>query len=146
MPLSVSRISPAEFDAVWAEVEPMAASGFRHGAGDTITPDEIRASVISGDMEMWAVHDADDITAVVVIQIIERPQGRVLAVVLVAGRGFASWGQQVQELLQEYASLIGADWIEAVARDGMAKWLSRMGWKRKATLMELKNGRQEQKA
>ena len=145
-PWLVSRVFPEQFDAVWSAAAEAADGGFRHGAGDTITPEEIRQSVISGDMEMWAVHDAEQIAAVVVIQVVGRPQGKVLKVVLVAGREFASWGQQIQELLTEYANLIGAASIEAVARPGMAKWLAQMGWKRKATVMELKDGRQERPA
>lgn len=139
--LSVSRVLPDQFDLVWSAVGDAANGGFRHGAGDTITPEEIQQAVIAGRMEMWAVHDVERVVAAVVIQVVNRPKGKVLLVVLVAGRDFASWGQTVQDLLVEYAGLIGAVSIEAVARAGMAKWLSNMGWSRKATVMELKNGR-----
>lgn len=141
MPLSVSAVGPGQALAVWNHVLPMVRRGLKHGAGDSTSEQEIISSVLSGQMTMWAVHDGDEITATVILQAIPRSKGTALLVVLVAGRDFKTWGERVQSLIQDYSELIGAYTIEAVARDGMAKWLKEMGWRRKATIMELGNGR-----
>lgn len=138
--LSVSRVWPEHFEFVWDQVQPMVRRGLRHGAGDTLTQDGLKKSILNGDMELWAVHDDDSITAIVVLQIVERERGLVLFVVLVAGRDFDNWSSHVNDLIAKYAEQIGAYSVEATARKGMAKWLEKLGWKRKAILMEQSNG------
>lgn len=139
--LSVSSVQPEELDFVWLQVRPMIHRGLRHGAGDTVSEAEIYTDILEKRMELWAVHLDEEVIAVVVLQILEREAGRALVVVLVAGRNFWSWSEKVQNLISEYGALIGAYTIEAVARGGMSKWLDKMGWHKKAVIMELKNGR-----
>lgn len=139
--LQVSHVTPDKLDFVWDQVLPMVKRGLRHGAGDTTSAVEIYSFLEAGDMEMWAIHEGPSITAIIVLEIEKRQRGLVLNVVLIAGKSFESWSEQVQKLIEDYASLIGAYTIEAVVRDGMRKWLEPLGWKRKATIMEIKNGR-----
>lgn len=135
--LSVSAVPPEQVDFVWTQVEPMVLRGLSHGAGDSTTGDHVKASIKRGDSILWAVHDGDDVTAVVVLEIVEHPAKTTLFVALIAGSRFSEWAPMVHGLLQDYAALIGADTVEASVRDGLTKWLSAMGWKRKATLMEI---------
>lgn len=117
----------------------MVRKGLKHGAGDTVTENEIVRALLHGEMEMWAVHDGTAIIAGIVLQVVRRERGTALIVVLIAGRSFSSWAPCVQQLIKDYANLIGAYTIEAVCREGMAKLLYGMGWKRKATTMRLEN-------
>jgi len=141
VPLSVSRVAPVNLDFVWREVAPMVERGLRHGAGDSTSPAELRAAIATGKMELWAVADGGDIVAIVVLRVVSRVKGVALLVSLVAGRDFDSWGQMISDLVADYAELIGAYTVEATARKGMAKWLAQMGWRQKAIVMELDNGR-----
>lgn len=137
----VSHVTPNLLVHVWPQVTTMVQRGLRHGAGDSTSEQEIYAAIAEGHMEMWAVHRGAEVTAVIVLEIVKRPSGVILKVVLIAGSLFSAWSKQVQALIEDYAELIGAYTIEAVVRDGMRKWLEPLGWKRKATIMELKNGR-----
>lgn len=139
--MQVSHVPPESLESVWLKVQPMVSRGLTRGAGDSLTGDDICRGVLSGDLEMWAVHDGPEIVSIVVLRIVRRARGLVVIVVLVAGRDFSAWGQRIQSLIQDYAGLIGAVGIEATARPGMAKWLSAMGWRRKAEIMELDHGR-----
>lgn len=138
MPLAVSAVPPAEVDFVWSQVEPMVRKGLAHGEGDSTTAEHIREQVRRGELILWAVHDGPDVAAVIVLDVVKHPAKTTLFVVLIAGRRFGDWAPAVQNLLRDYAAIVGADTIEASVRDGLTKWLGNMGWKRKATIMELK--------
>lgn len=119
----------------------MVRKGLKHGAGDSITEDEILHGLMTGRMQLWAVHKGEEVIAGLVLQTIERECGRALFIVVMAGRDFAEWSPKVNGLLQDYADLLGAYTIEAMCREGIAKWLKALGWKRKAIKMELRHGR-----
>lgn len=137
VPLSVSAVPPEHVDFVWAQVEPMVRRGLSHGAGDSTTSDHIRAAIKRGELILWAVHEGLDVTAAIVIEVVKHPAKTTLFIVLIAGRRFAEWAPTVTDLLRDYAVVVGADTIESMVRDGLTKWLAPLGWKRKATLVEL---------
>lgn len=141
--LLVEQVPWTQLEHVWPQIEPAVVRGLRHGAGDSTSADEIFGAIANGSMLLWVVHDGSDIIAAIVLQVVKRESGLALVVVLVAGRDFWKWADRVQQLILEYAELIGAYTIEAVARDGMAKWLRQLGWRKKATIMELDHGRQK---
>ncbi len=138
---SVSRVEPQSIDVVWPQIAPMVRRGLRHGAGDSITEEQILHELYAGQMELWAVHDGEEIIAGLVLQIIQRSKGPALIVIFQAGRDFARWSERVNSLIRDYADLIGAYTVEAVCRKGAAKWLKELGWTEKAITMEMRNGR-----
>lgn len=139
--MEISSVPPEQIDYVWAQVEPMVERGLAEAAGDSLSPDYLKASIKRGDSLLWAVHEGMNVIAVVALDVVRHPAKTTVLVVLIAGERFRDWSEKVQTLLREFAALVGADTIEAVVRDGMTKWLAPMGWRRKATLMELKNVR-----
>lgn len=134
--MNVSRVYNDTLEYVWSQVEDMIERGLRHGAGDTTTMEILKASVIVGDTIMWAIHEDDEIVAVVLVSIKQRPRHKTVFVELIAGRDLDAWQEEVEELLIDFKDLIGAENIEGVSRPGMMKKLTR--WKRKAFLMELR--------
>lgn len=134
-PFSVDAVSPAGVDAVWHDVLPMVKRGLRHGEGDTITPEMIRACVLAGEMQMWVVHEAGETVAVVVFRIISHLGRRKLFVVMVAGRDIDLWADEVEQRLMDFMDISGATAIEASCRHGMAAYLEKRGWSRRAVIM-----------
>lgn len=116
----------------------MVRRGLAHGEGDGTTAEHIRGRILNGDLILWAAHDGPEVTAAIVLDVMKHPAKTTLFVVLIAGSRFAEWAPQVQALLRDYADIIGADTIEASVRDGLTRWLDRMGWRRKAVIMEMK--------
>lgn len=137
---AVSSVRPELLAEVWPHVVEKIAKGIERASQGALTPAGIYQAVAAGDMELWLVHDGREVMAAVVLRVNARPDGHALTVVLVAGREFHRWGRHIQELIRDYAQIIGANTVQAVARPGMARWLERMGWKKKATVMELKDG------
>lgn len=135
--IQVSAVPPEQVELVWPHVLPMIEKGLKHGAGDSTTAGDLKKSILSEAMTLWAVHDEQEIVAAVILELVQHPAKRSVFVVLVAGREFHSWVHEIQRLLRELKQKAGADTIECMARKGMAKWLTQTGWRHKATLMEL---------
>lgn len=132
----ISRVPPELSLDVLVQVESEARKGLQIASGGSLTYEELRAYCLKGSMELWAVHEGQDVIAVLVLQAVRRADGLVLLVVLMAGRDFASWCERANGLLQEYAELMGAVRIESTSRKGAAKWLEQLGWKPRTIIME----------
>lgn len=135
--LSVKTVPPGSVGLVWQHVLPMIRRGLARGEGDSTTSDILRIDVERGDKILWAVTDGDEILAAVILNIVQHPAKRTLFVVLVAGKDMHRWLGMIQDLLLDFKDLVGADTVEASVRDGLTRWLSKTGWKRKATIMQL---------
>lgn len=134
----VSRVPPELADHVFDQLAPMVARALRHGAGDSTTEAHLRAEVRTGNMAMWAVHRGAEIVACVVLSVHRYPAKTTVFIELAAGRDLGVWVERIEELLRDYRDLVGADTIEATCRDGMTRRLLRRGWRRKATVVELR--------
>jgi len=139
--LEVSHVPSQDVDFVWDQIEEHVKRGLRHAAGDSLTSDYLRESIRLDRKLLWVVHDKEEVVAAIVLEIVRRPAKNTLYVVLAAGRDFHLWVDQVNNLLRDFAAIIGVDSIEASTRIGMAKWLKEAGWNRKAILMELPHER-----
>lgn len=137
-PLSVSDVPPELVDHVWIAQRKNIERGLRHGQGDATTSNEMLASIKQGRLQLWAVHRGGDIQAVVVISLIRKPTNTKLFVHLIAGEKLGEWSDQVQGLLIDFRELLGASCIEASCRPGLAEYLSKKGWSKKAIVMELR--------
>jgi hypothetical protein len=114
------------------------------GSGDTLSEQDLFDSVTRGTVDLWLVHDADELMGGMFLQVQRRERGKALLVVDVvaaSGHGFRQYAEYMLPRLREYAEMIGAYTIESVSRPGAARILSRLGCKPKAMIMELGNGR-----
>jgi hypothetical protein len=122
---------------VWQSQIDMIERGLRHGQGDDVSSFDILGKVLTGENILWVVHHGSDVIAIVVLSVIKAPKKTKLFVELIAGRDMPLWYDQVQELLVDFKDVIGADCIQSCSRPGMVKYMSKTGWSKKATIMEL---------
>lgn len=141
MSLSFSSVPPLQVDLVWPHVAPLAEKGLKQIRDDSLDVADMRERLLDGRFLLWVAHDAEKIIGALVLNVVERKQGPVLFVVMVAGRRFQEWAPKAQALLQDYMDLIGARKIESYSRVGMEKWMRELGWKKRAVIMEWTNGR-----
>ncbi len=130
---------------VWAQVEPQVEKALAHGQGDCTTPTRVKEAIRNGNMFLWAMHEGEVVEAICVLSIYEHPPGKKLFIEVLAGRGSASWGDEFEKLLMDYADKIGAFCIEGSCRRGLARYLLRREhWTEKAVIMEItRNGKGE---
>jgi hypothetical protein len=132
----ISHVPPASVGAVWAALSPMIEKGLSHGQGDETSPEQMRAAIERGDMQMWVVHEGEDIKAGIVLSVTDAAV-RKLWVEMLVGRDMGEWIDELERLVCDFRDLIGAGCVEASCRPGLAKYLARRKWKRKAIIMSL---------
>lgn len=136
-PLDVSSVPVELVPAVWAKLLPQIEKALSHGDGDSTTPEHMLAAVLSGRMQLWAVHEGEEIIAGVIVSARTYTAKTTVVINLLAGRDMDRWADRIEQLLRDLRDLIGANTIEASCRAGLAHRLGKRGWKRKAVIMEL---------
>lgn len=129
-------VAPDHLDGPWSELLQKIEQGLKHGQGDSYTADQLHQLIKSGKMMMWAL---DDLSGCMIVSVLNFPSKKVLFVELIAGRGMDRHVDGGEKALNDYKELINADTIEASCRSGLVKLLTRRGWRKKATIMELKS-------
>lgn len=109
-----------------------------HGEGDSTTSAHLLAAVLTGDLQLWVVHDGPEIVAGLVVAVYIHPGKRTVWVELCAGRDLDRWIADIERLLRDFRDIVGADTVEASCRPGLAHRLGKRGWSRKAIRLELR--------
>lgn len=107
------------------------------GQGDGTTASHMMARVMTGDLKMWVMVDGGEIIACVVLSVRKTDTMTKLFIELVAGRDSELWNDALEQLVLDFKDLVGATCIEASCRLGLAKYLHKRGWRKKAVIMEL---------
>lgn len=134
----ISRVEPENVGLVWAELEPMILKGLSRGQGDECHPEVMKARIVAGDLQLWAVVEDDELTGACVLSVRDSAVRKVW-VELLAGKNMDSWADELEGLLKDFRDLLGASCVEASCRPGLAAYLKERGWKQKAIIMSLKD-------
>jgi hypothetical protein len=94
----------------------------------------MKADIRDGKMQFWAIHDDEHVKAGVVVSAKDSAT-RKIWVELLAGEGMDEWADELIETLREVRVKAGASCVEASCRPGLAQFLKKRGWKRKAIIM-----------
>lgn len=134
----VSSVTGGWISHVWDSQIDMIESALSHGQGDGTSSTAVFAGIVSGRNLLWAVHRGEDILAVVILSVQSTSKMKKLIVEMIAGREMSLWADEVQKLLIDFKDIIGAACVEASCRPGLARFLGKTGWSKKAIIMELK--------
>lgn len=133
-----SSVPVDHIDDVWPVILPMIESGLSHGQGEDTTAEILKESVKSGDMHLWVIHKGYEVLAGVILSVKNQATGVKVFVEMLAGNDMKLWADELQSLLIDFKDLVGANYIEASCRHGLAKFLGDRGWNKKAIIMELR--------
>lgn len=135
----VSQVTGEQINEHWELFAPLIQKALNQGQGDGMPADEFRPQLVSGAKQLWAIHNQDEIRAVAVISVDERVgAGYKIIVETLGGEGIDDWIGVLVERLQELKEIMGAYCIEASCRPGLARYMKRLGWSHKATIMEIR--------
>lgn len=85
---------------------------------------------------MWIYHIDEKVVGGGILSVQQMPRGKKIFIEMLAGERLDEWLEEIERLVKEYATEIGATTIEASCRPGLVKKLTR--WQPVATLMRLK--------
>ena len=102
--------------------------------------DDIVAFLYSGQMQLWAVYEEDNLTthAYVISEIKQYPRAKVLVIQYIAGEKhvMAMVDEKVHDVLDHYARAAGCSIIEGFGRPGWGKHLEKFGYTVQTVLYE----------
>lgn len=135
--MQISFVPAESVDSVWMALRPeilkaLSAHGSHKSESDYL------ASLKSNQCQMWVAHVGPNVGMCAVVSIENRTDGKAIVVDILAGKDFKSLMTLGEEMLKKYKEQVGATTIEAICRPGFEKTLP--NWKKKAVIMELKNG------
>jgi hypothetical protein len=128
MRITVRGIPSLEASAWWPRVSRLVADALAHG-GECYSLDDILSAIKQRDMQLWVVHEDDELKAVCVTEIRQWPQAKILTAIIVAGHDMQNWVHALDDTLTRYAVAHGCKAIEAHGRKGWRPTLSELGWR-----------------
>jgi hypothetical protein len=110
----------------WDDVKESLESALKLDAG-RMTLTDIKDAVEDQQMQLWGLHDGI-LRAVMVTELINYPQMRVVRIVAVGGRDMDMWLDTLIKTIEQWGAENGAHAMEFVGRMGWQKALSKKGW------------------
>jgi hypothetical protein len=135
--IEISSVPQEMVIPVWQSQIDMIERGLSKGQGDWMSSSRLLERVLLGKSHLWAIHENQEVIALVIFAVRSNELMTKIIVELLAGQEMPLWSEKVQELLLDFKDIIGADCIDASCRPGLAKYLSKSGWSKKAIIMEL---------
>lgn len=138
----ISAVPPEQADYVWLSQLPAIEKALARGPGQPPGSLEMLQNIKMGKHSLWAMHDDDEILAVIVLSVFGHgTDNKKLFIELLAGTGIKGlMDDQLEQLLIDCRDIIGAKSVETFCRPGLAEYMARRktGWRKKAIVMELK--------
>jgi hypothetical protein len=106
-----------------------------------VSIDEIYQRTTAGEWLLFLVMESDELQAVFICSIYQGDK-RIFEIGMAWGKGFESWGDEINEAFTTIAEQMGCDSITLTGRQGWAKVLEQYGYKQKMITMQkvLTNG------
>jgi hypothetical protein len=139
--LEFASVPPDQVQLVWPTLGPIIERTFVRAEGDAGAAREMLQKILAGEWKLWAIVRDGETQAGLVFSVQQAGLDRKVWVHMLAGVNMHEWAAELQQLLLDFRVLVGASSIKASCRPGLARFLKSLGWKRKAILMELDNGR-----
>jgi hypothetical protein len=126
----IQGIQSAFVEQAWTYVEEYIVNSLKHGIGE-YTPEDIKQACIENRMQLWVKWDdeASDTTGAFVTQILNYPQLNVLLVLLLGGKEFLEWREEVDELLHRFGKEHDCKYVEFFGRKGWGNYLKDINYK-----------------
>jgi hypothetical protein len=139
----IENVDPRFVMAAWPQLQRAFRKAQGAGCGDRMDEVEIVRALCEGSWELITASRDEEILGGVLLEFVARPRGKCCIVAcslfnVFPHRTFPEWAVQMNKHVIEYAIQCGCYTIEANARDGVVAELKRLGWRRKATVMEVK--------
>ncbi len=133
--MNLQRVDISHVHKVWPVVEGFIADALAFAHGD-YTVDQVKTLVVLGHWTLLVAVEDNTVHGAATVSFSSRPNDRVAFITTTGGRFVTSPETFAQ--LKEMAASMGATYIEAAARESMARMLSRYGFEEKYRIVGVK--------
>lgn len=99
------------------------------------TTEALKRCVETGERQLWLVVQNRQIVGGALTRVLEGDK-RVVEIVNASGRNWLEWGGNLFDTIEEWARSIGAEWVTASVRMGLADFLKNRGMKQRRVELE----------
>lgn len=126
--IEVSLVPTEYTDTCWEKIEKFIDKAAKYTYG-RYTTSNIYDLVKEADYQLWVAYDGGVFKGVVVTNIINYPQRKLLGMQFCGGEELDTWKPQMLDLLKRFARDSGCEAIESTGRPGWAKVFQNDGYK-----------------
>ena len=126
--MNIFPLYPQQVMDMWPLLMPFVDLALQHTHGEMSALDVCERGM-NGAMQIWIVADAERVCGTVVTEVVEFPQLTTLRIVTLAGDNFKEWRVELDQIMEQFARVVGAKRIEAVGRPGWVRALRDLDYK-----------------
>ena len=131
----VSLVPANAVTKVWDKIEKLVDKVIPYTYGRMITADVLHNLIIN-HYHLWIIEKEDAIKAIAITEFMKYPRKTVLLINFISGDKLSEWVEELDRVLVKFSKETGCDFLEACGRAGWERKVTRLGWKKKFTIVE----------
>lgn len=132
---AIDGVPPHLVTALWPSVVHLVERACAEWPGDR-SADDYMAACRASAAQLWMVSLAGKLRAVVITEILNFPQHRILVIELMAGEGMEEWVGELDKVMVEGGRNLGCARIRTGGRKGLTKAAVKLGYRQTAVVLE----------
>jgi hypothetical protein len=124
----IHGIQSKDVNDAWQYAEEFIVDALKHGIGEYL-PEDIKLMCQDRRMQLWIKWNDKGPIGAFVTQILNYPQLNVLLVLLLGGKEFLEWREEVDELLHRFGKEHDCKYVEFFGRKGWGNYLKDINYK-----------------
>ena len=135
----VSLVPANAVTKVWDKIEKLVDKVIPYTYGRMIAADVLHNLIIN-HYHLWIIEKEDTIKAIAITEFMKYPRKTVLLINFISGDKLSEWIEELDRVLVKFSKETGCDFLEACGRAGWERKVTRLGWKKKFTIVEKHHG------
>jgi|8_EtaG_2_1085327.scaffolds.fasta_scaffold111366_2 hypothetical protein len=131
----VSLVPANAVTNVWDKIEELVDKVIPYTYGRMIAADVLHNLIIN-HYHLWIIEKEDTIKAIAITEFMKYPRKTVLLINFISGDKLSEWIEELDRVLVKFSKETGCDFLEACGRIGWERKVTRLGWKKKFTIVE----------
>jgi hypothetical protein len=131
----VSLVPANAVTNVWDKIEELVDKVIPYTYGRMIAADVLHNLIIN-HYHLWIIEKEDTIKAIAITEFMKYPRKTVLLINFISGDKLSEWIEELDRVLVKFSKETGCDFLEACGRAGWERKVTRLGWKKKFTIVE----------
>ena len=131
----VSLVPANSLTKVWYKIEELVDKVIPYTYGRMIAADVLHNLIIN-HYHLWIIEKEDTIKAIAITEFMKYPRKTVLLINFISGDKLSEWIEELDRVLVKFSKETGCDFLEACGRAGWERKVTRLGWKKKFTIVE----------
>jgi len=131
----VSLVPANAVTKVWDKIEELVDKVIPYTYGRMIAADVLHNLIIN-HYHLWIIEKEDTIKAIAITEFMKYPRKTVLLINFISGDKLSEWIEELDRVLVKFSKETGCDFLEACGRAGWERKVTRLGWKKKFTIVE----------